>query len=249
MIPAGPLELSGVVHLLRPAGARADDVPSLKKALAAATPGELFQHTVLHRLRFPSAREPALDDFSHWVDSALQNHELAERMSFTVQDRGHSAAETRAALLDALSSESANRAHHAPEGGAFVFLEAESVRVPTGIVVEHPDALLDALAEVDHSVWFYHLIERPWFGDSSLSFVSWLRAHRDTRRAAWFEEAVTPYHSLSSGREAVFRKWRRSQVGVRAIDAARQPEPERREAGRSAVASFVRRLKKAGDET
>jgi hypothetical protein len=225
VIAPGPLELSGVVHLLRPVGARADDVPSLRKALASASAGELFQHTVLHRLRFPSAREPGVDDFSHWVETALQNHELAERMSFMVQDRGHSAAEARAALLDALSSESANRAHHAPEGGGFLFLEAESVRVPTGIVVEHPDELFPALTEVDASVWFYHLIERPWFGDTSLSFVSWLRAHRDPRRAAWFEEAVTPYHSLSAGREAVFRKWRRSQVGARAIDAARQPEP------------------------
>lgn len=249
MTPPAPLELAGVVHLLRPAGARAHDIETLRRAVASATPGELFQHTVLQRLRFPSAHEPPADDFSLWVDVALQNHELAERMIFAVQDRGHSPAETRAALLDVLSSDAASHAHPAPEGGEFVFLEAESVRVPTGIVVHEPAGLFEALADADASVLFHHLVERPWFGDRSVSFATWLRAHGDARRAAWFDEAVTPYHSLSAAREAVLRKWRRSQVGARTIDAARQPEPERREAGRSAVANLVRRLTSPEDET
>lgn len=248
MDPA-PYELVGVVHLLRPTGGHADDLESLRKALAGASPGELFQHTVQHRLRFPSAKEPPADDFSNWVGGVLHDHEIAERLAFAVLDRGRSAAETRAALLDVLAAGNAVRAHRAPEGGAFRFLEADSVRVPTGIVVNSVPDLFAALADVDPSVWFYHLIERPWFGDRSLSFASWLRAQNDPRRAAWFDEIVTSSLSLEIARETVLRKWRRSQVGARAIDASRQPEPERREAARSVVASLVRRLKTPEDET
>ena len=56
---AEPYELIGVVHLVRPTGDRADDLPALRKALSDASPGELFQHTVQHRLRFPSAQTSA----------------------------------------------------------------------------------------------------------------------------------------------------------------------------------------------
>lgn len=242
-------ELVGVVHLLRPTGRQAEDLDSLRRQLAEASPGELFQHTVQHRLRFPSAMEPPADDFSNWVGGVLQDPEMAERLAFAVIDRGRSAAETRAAVLDVLGSGPALRSHPAPEGGRFEFLEAESVRVPTGIVVGSVPELFEALADVDPSVWFYHLIERPWFGDTSLSFATWLRAHRDPRRAAWFEEVIALNPSLEGARETVLRKWRRSQVGARAIVASHRPEPERREAGRSAVASLVRRLKTEEDET
>ena len=243
----GAYELVGVVHLLRPTGRQAEDLESLRRNLAEASAGELFQHTVQHRLRFPSAIEPPADDFSNWVGGVLQDPEIAERLAFAVIDRGRSAAETRAAVLDVLGS--AVRPHPAPEGGKFEFLEAESVRVPTGIVVRGVAELFEALAGVDPSVWFYHLVERPWFGDSSLSFVTWLRAHNDPRRAAWFEEVMATNPSLEGARDAVLRKWRRSQVGARAIVASHRPEPERREVGRSAVASLVRRLKTPEDET
>jgi hypothetical protein len=123
------------------------------------------------------------------------------------------------------------------------------VPVRTGIVVESVPELFDALAVVDPGVWFYHLVERPWFGDASLSFAAWLRAHGETRRAAWFEDPRLHHKSIESARAAVLGAWRRSRVGARAVEAARQPEGERREAGRSAVASLVRRLTTPGDES
>lgn len=236
-----PLELAGVVHLMRPTGARAHDLATLRAALADAAPGVWFAHTVQHRLRFSSAREAPEADLAHWVGAVLQDLETAERLAFAIADRGGSADAARSAVLEVLDA-AAGRTHRAPDGGDLLLLEAESVRVPTGVVATTAPELFDALEAADPSVWFHHLIERPWCGDASASFAAWLRAQGDERRAAWFGEATAAGGSLAEIRDNVLRRWRRSRIGARTLDAARRPEGERREAGRTAVASLVRRL-------
>ena len=53
-------ELCGVVHLVRPTGARACHLEQLRLAIVEAPPRSLFFHARQHLLRSPSGSEPPL---------------------------------------------------------------------------------------------------------------------------------------------------------------------------------------------
>src|SRR5512134_3055164 len=97
-------ELQSVVHLVRPAGARARNLESLRLWIAEATAETLFYHTVQCLLRHPHGLEPPPDDLSAWVHGVVQDRETAERIAFAVQSRAGSAADLREALLEVLHS-------------------------------------------------------------------------------------------------------------------------------------------------
>ena len=134
-----PFELLGVVHLVRPAGRSPRDLEELRLGIAEARPtASLFYHT-------SSATAPA----SRPRGAAARRLErLGERRGAGPRDRrapvvrraghGGSPDELRAALLEVLDAHP--REDPAPsatrrEDGDFVFLELETVRVPTGCVV------------------------------------------------------------------------------------------------------------------
>jgi hypothetical protein len=233
-----------VVHLVRPTGARAANLQELREGISEAPAGSLFHHAVQPPLRAPSAEEPGPDDFSAWLGGVLQDRETAERVSLAVQHAPASAEALRAALLAALDRlpEPDRRARVAPTGGEFVFLTVDSVPIPTGFRAESPAELADLLAEADPSAWFYHLIEQPWFAAGRHPLADWLRAHGAARLADWIAEESAEGHAPAALRRRVLRRWRRSRIGARLADAAAAPDAERREAGRAAVASLVRRI-------
>ncbi len=242
-------ELTAVVHLVRPAGRLARNLEELRAGLAEVPARALFFHTVQCSLRRPDAEDPPADDFSAWVNGVVQDRETAERLAFTSQAQGAGPESVRAALLEVLEAipEKTRVARDAPEGGAFVFLAADSVAVPTGAVAHEPAELVDLLAAADASVWFYHLLEEPWFGDGSRPLAQWLRAANAGRLAAMLEECAAEALPLAALRRRVLGRWRRSDFGRRLARAAGRPEEERREAGREAVAGLVRRLRRGSE--
>ena len=137
-------ELRSVVHLVRPAGARARNLESLRLWIAEATAATLFYHAVQCPLRRPDSSELPPDDLSAWVHGVVQDRETAERISFAVQSRAGSASELREALLEVLGGvpEKDRFARAAPPESEFVFLTAESVPVPTGVVAAETEALV-----------------------------------------------------------------------------------------------------------
>jgi hypothetical protein len=149
-------ELSGVVHLVRPAGIEVSDLEQLRAALEHVPERSLFFHTAGRLLRFPATAELPPDDLSLWVSGVVQDRQTGERLSFAAE--GANSAETlRAALLSVLGSvsEKDRIAHDAPPGGEFVFLAAASVPVPTDTFALDPQELIEQLADADASVWFY----------------------------------------------------------------------------------------------
>ncbi len=245
-----PFELTAVVHLVRPAGRTARDLEELRDGVAQVPARSLFFHTVQCVLRQPEAEDPPADDLSAWVNGVVQDRETAERLAFATQTRGTGAEAVRAALLEVLEAipEKSRRARDAPEGGAFVFLAADPVPVPTGEVAAEPAQLYDQLATADPSVWFYHLIEEPWFGEGRRPLALWLREAGAARQAGLLEECAAEGLPLAALRRRVLGRWRRSDLGRRLARAAGRPEEERREAGREAVAGLVRRLRRGTDE-
>lgn len=244
MSEARPFELRSVVHLVRPAGSRARDLEGLRAGIAGATPATLFYHAVQCPLRRPTSSETPPDDLSAWVHGVVQDRETAERISFAVQSRAGTADELRGALLEVLDhlSEKDRISRDAPAESEFVFLTAESVPVPTGMVARHAEELMTHLSQVDHGVWFYHLLEEPWYLGAEAPIVLWSRECGHARVASWLEEEFHAGHGLEEMRRRVLRRWQQSRLRTRVAAAAEATESERREAGRAAVAGLVRRI-------
>jgi hypothetical protein len=239
-----PFELSGVVHLVRPAFLQATNLDELREGIANVEDRSLFHHAVQFQLRSPAGEELPPDDFSAWVAGVVQDRDTAERLSFAVQRAANGPAPLREGLLHVLDgmSQSTRKSHDAPEAGAFVFLVSESVVVPTGRVAHRAADLFAELTAADDSVWFHHFVERPWF-DGSLSIAEWLRDQEEPQLAGWLDEAAGQGLPLERMRRQLIARWRRRSIGPRVAAAQDSSEFERREAGREAVARLVQRIR------
>lgn len=241
-----PFELRSVVHLVRPTRSRARTMEDLRRGIAEAPDACLFYHALQYRLRNPACDELPLDDLSAWVDGVVQDRETAERLSFAVQSHNTSPGELRAALLAVLDGIPATvrLSRTAPLDGELVFLAVVPVAVPTGIQVSDTAALVGALREADASVWFYHVIEQPWFRTESPTLGEWLASRGETLLASWFAESTASGVPIETARSRLLRRWRQSHLGRHLTDVARLPDDLRREAGRQAVAQLVRRMRR-----
>jgi hypothetical protein len=236
--------LAGVVHLVRPTGARARDLDELRACIAGAPARSLFCHTLQCQLRDPSSAELPPDDFTAWVNGVLQERETAERLSLAVQLQAASVEELRGALLAVLEAlpEKRRAARTAAEGGELVLLTAESVRVPTGLAVRDGTELMEALASADVSVWFHHVYEEPWLREGGAPLGEWLAARGEGRLAGWLDESPSWGLPVEAARRRVLRRWRGLRLRRSVAAAAATPEGERRDAARAAVANLVRRV-------
>ena len=239
--------LSGVVHLVRPVGPRARGLASLRTAIAELPDRSLFYHCVHQRLRHPSGDEPPPDDLAAWAATVLQDREAAERLAFATQTRNGGASELRAALLEVLDALVSRSRHdvEVPDEAALVLLSAESVPIATGREPSSGADLLEDLANSHVEVWFYHLVEQPWFDSGRTPLLEWLRASGEERLAALLAEFADGHLALLAARERVLRRWRMSTLPRRLADAGRSPDVSRREAGRDAVTRLVRRVRRA----
>src|SRR5262245_4706622 len=247
--PIPPFELHSVVHLVRPTGSRARNLEELRLGIENASERSLFFHTRHPQLRLPVGLESAHDDFSAWVNGVLQDRETAERLSFVVQSQFDSPEHLRRALLETLARipEATRISRTTQPESELVFLTVESVPLPTGARVGDARELVHALIAADASVWFYHLIEQPWFpGGPSLD--EWLVSQEEERLATWLREGAAAARPIESMRRSLLRRWRQSRLGRRVREAATAPEGIRREAGRATVARLVRRITKTGPQ-
>lgn len=243
-----PFELSGVVHLVRPAFVQASNLDELRDGIARVDVRSLFHHAVQFQLRSPAGEELPPDDFSAWVGGVVQDRGTAEQLSFAVQRSGGAAEPLRAALLHVLDalSPAARISRDAPLEGTFVFLVSDSVRVPAGAVATRPAELFEALAGADDSAWFHHFVEQPWFG-GSLAIADWLRDQEEPRLAAWLDEAAVSGLPLERMRRQVLSRWRRRGLGSRVAAAAEAGDDARREAAHDAVVRLVQKLRQGED--
>jgi len=239
-------ELTSVVHLVRPAGAsaRARNLESLRLWIAESSAATLFYHTIQCPLRHPESAELPPDDFSAWVSGVVQDRETAERLSFAVQSRSGSAADLREALLEVLEQipDKARFSRAVPPEAEFVMMSAESVTIPTGVVATEPGMLITRLTEAEPGVWFYHLIEEPWYAPGPPAIARWAREHGDSGLARVLEEEARAGRCLAAMRRRVLKRWHRGQLRSRVAAATRASEGERREAAHEAVVGLVRRI-------
>jgi hypothetical protein len=242
----GPLPLFGVVHLVRPTGRTAADVGALREHIAGASDASLFYHTHHPLLRHAFAPTPPPNDFSAWLDGVVQDRETSERVGFAVQSAGRTPAELRAALLAAIPEAGTRTgpAVAAPPEGEFVFLEMDSVPVDLGLVANDPDELVTHLCAGGVGIYFYHVLEWPWFDAGGVTVSEWARAHGEPRLAEWIEESARDGRPLADSQRRLGGRWRRSQMMRRVAMGADVPEGVRQARARNVVSGLVRRIRK-----
>jgi hypothetical protein len=108
--------------------------------------------------------------------------------------------------------------------------------------VENSEALVAALGEAEPGVWFYHLIEEPWYAPGSSRIARWTREHGDAELARVFEEESRAGRGLARMRRRVIKRWNRSRLRTRMVAATRASDDQRREAAHEAVVGLVRRI-------
>lgn len=245
----GGFELTGVAHLVRPAGEEASDIDGLRGAISRVPERSLFYHTSARKLQHPAADELPPDDLSHWLAGVVQDRETAERVEFVVESQSGSLEELRQALLERLDAvpEKLRKAHDCPPGGEFVFLTVDSVPVPTGERVADAGEMVEALLAADPSVWFYHLVEQPCFEPAERTLGEWFRRRGHGELADRMASAVRGGRPLSDIRRRVLRSWRLRGLGSRIAAASLSAEHERIETGRAVVSRLARRIRRAED--
>jgi len=98
--------------------------------------------------------------------------------------------------------------HAAPPGGAFVLLRFDGVEVPTGIMAQTPDELMEALSNSDRITWFHHLIEEAWLRPGPIPIVEWLRAAGSARLADILEREAASGRSVDQVRARTLQRCR-----------------------------------------
>lgn len=243
---SAPLELHGVVHLVRPTGATATRLRVLRAGVLAAPASSLFFHTLQPALRHPGAQDLPPDDFSAWIGGVLQDRETAERVAFAVQGVAPDLEALRGALVAALDAGAERDTHACPPESAFVFLDADAVPVPLGVVPEDCDALVEQLAVLAPSVFFHHLVEEPWFDPAGAPLPAWVRAQGQARLAEWCAACARASLPLAESRSRLVRRWRRTRLPRRVADASTQPASVRHDDAQRVLRRIVRRAREAG---
>ena len=248
-LEAAPYQLLGVSHLLQPWSDPVQDLEQLRAGIASAPANVLFVHVLQCQLRHAAASELPMDDVSHWVASAVQDYEVAEKLWFALAHAEPGAEPARRALLDVLERLPASRRgeRRGPLGGAFTMLTSISVPYPYGEPQDDPRALVEALVHSDVSVWFLHLLEEPWNRGARPTLTAWLHARGESRLARSLDECALSGLPLEKASARFERRWRLGQVRRRLAATEHVPgqEPPPR-VTREAATVLAKRL--AGEE-
>lgn len=227
-LEAAPYQLLGVAHVLQPWSEPIQDLEQLRANLEVAPANVLFVHLLQCQLRHAAASEMPMDDVSHWVATAVQDPETAEKLWFALASAELGAEPARKALLDVLDKlpQTRRSERRGPMGGAFTMLTSLSVPFPYGEAYTDPRALIEALLRSDASVWFLHLLEEPWNRGARPTLTTWLDARGEHRMARQLDECTHAGLPLEKACARFQRRWRLSQVGRRLAAGEHGPGQE-----------------------
>jgi len=191
-----PFVFCGCVDLREMLPYEARDVRELLDQLGRVPVESLFCHTaaaVLHRSALPMGYP---NDFAHWTDVEMRDQHLAERLAAIDPFESPSLEHMRAEIVTTISDHL--RHFPSPPPGAstepFRFSRIHLVPVPTGHQARTLREFRDAMADIDVSALFFHLIEaryRPGPGRSD--FAEWVASALDRPDVAERLAGIDPY--------------------------------------------------------
>src|SRR5262245_25013969 len=176
MATAEPFTFLGCLELKELLAYEAHDTRELLEQLERIPLESIFCHTSASLLHRPVLPEAYPNDFALWAAIEARDVRLAERLAVVDQFRSGSMEALREELVATVS----DHLQHLPapprmQGETFCFYQIHLVPVPTGHSARTLREFRDALAEVDVSALFYHVIESRYrLGRGRGDFSEWV---------------------------------------------------------------------------
>lgn len=191
-----PFLFIGCAELREILGKRAEDEKALADLLEEVPAGSVYYHTHSFFLRHRFIARQYPNDFAAWVAIQVRDPVLGERLAvidpFEFRDLEALREEIVSVIDDHLS-----RIRMVPRvvaGEPFDFMQSHVVEVPTGVTARTLREFRDALAEVDASAIYFHLMgARVRQGHRENDFSTWIEAELGLPAVAEKVGKVNPY--------------------------------------------------------
>ena len=179
MTGAEPFAFFGCLELRELTAHEARDARELLSELPRVPAESIFCHTAAVLLHRPVLLEAYPNDFALWAATEMSDRRLAERLAAVDAFPSDSLEAVREELVATIQDHLQHRQAAAPhtQGEPFRFLQVHLVPVPTGHQARTLRELRDAIALVDVSALFYHIIEARYRqGRRRGDFAEWIEA-------------------------------------------------------------------------
>jgi hypothetical protein len=204
--PPEPFRFAARFALTFATGRRAASMEELRSGIAELPDAVIYRHTHRFLAEHQSLVPEPSNDFALWVEDALRDKPLAERLASVDILRMDTLEDVRReflGLLDAArSGPSAGR--RVPPGQEFHFLSARRFSVPTGLEAWDLASFAEALRRAGTSSLYLHLFEarlRPPLGVNDLS--AWFRRLGEPDLAKAVSDPDLYRHTLEDVRRLV----------------------------------------------
>ena len=173
-----PFRFIGCVELRQTLDHRATDERELLDRLEDVPAGSIFYHTHGYFLRHRPITTAYGNDFASWVAGQVHDQVLAERLAVINPFEFATLEDLREELMSSVHDHLI-RLSTVPRvefGEAFYFQQSHIVEVPLGPAAVTLAEFRDALAAVDTSAIYFHMVEaRARLGRRSGDFAEWIR--------------------------------------------------------------------------
>jgi hypothetical protein len=177
--PAAPFSFTGCVELRQSLNLRAQDERELMDRLEDVPAASVLFHTYGYFLRHGPMTTAYGNDFAAWVAMQVRDHVLAERLAVVNPFEFDTLDRLREELVTVISDHLTHLSSvpRIEFGEPFYFQQSDVVQVSLGPGVTSLAEFRSALADVDTSAIYFHMIEaRARLGRRSDDFSEWVRS-------------------------------------------------------------------------
>lgn len=181
---------------------QAKNLPELLRHLREVPGSVIYHHThrFLKQHQYLSPEPP--NDFAYWVDSALQDEKLAEKLYAIDTVRYPTIRDLREKIIRTLEEHLARQGsrHDAPEGEAFRFMRSVSFALPTPYEAWDLREFVESVKKIGVNSLYHHIFEariRPPLEIND--FSGWLEAELGETDLARAIAKMDPYTQTLDG--------------------------------------------------
>lgn len=192
----GPFEFFTEAGVVLWTGYKADSLPSLLLGLEQVHQASVNYH--VHQALFRCIKYPWAEytnDFAVWVNTALGQKGLAEKLSSVAPFDYATVAQTRGQLAAYIRSYIAEAEvfYRVPQGREFYFMQARSFVLQTGIQADRVADLADCIERMGPGTISHHFIQARLRNAGGINdFSRWLRLRGEGEKAASLDR-LSPY--------------------------------------------------------